>query len=564
MNWLNNWKTATKLMSGFSIVAAMVAIVGYIGMNGMGKINLLADDLYEKHALGLSHLQESNLQLVYASRAIRNAILDDNAEDKQKRIANVKTYREKFYSEFEMYRKGIVLDTAKAKAAEILKLQETLEGQQDHVLQLALAENDKEAKASLKGIRAQASVIDDKLNELVETKLKLMKDSNEQAEATYQSLSTTLIGLSIGAAVIALALGFFIARLIARPLQQAALAATNMGDGKLDNVIPVGGTDEVGQMLTALSAMQSRINGIVKEIRGAANMVDHGAGEIATGNSDLSTRSQQQAAAVEETASSMEEISGTVKQNSDNANHANQLATATRTLAEKGGAVVQQAVLAMGEINTSSKKIADIIGVIDEIAFQTNLLALNAAVEAARAGEQGRGFAVVAAEVRSLAQRSAGAAKEIKGLIIDSVEKVKSGSDLVNESGVTLGEIVNGVKKVTDIVAEIAAASSEQAGGIDQVNKAMVQMDEVTQQNAALVEETSAASESLRTQAGEMKRLIAFFKTGGDDNVVAQAKPAIRKAQASGAMAASGGSHKPTAKSVASKSTSNDNEWEEF
>ncbi|MEO7073358.1 MAG: methyl-accepting chemotaxis protein, partial [Rhodanobacter sp.] len=233
---------------------------------------------------------------------------------------------------------------------------------------------------------------------------------------------------------------------------------------------------------------------------------------IARGNDDLSQRTQEQASSLEETASSMEEMTSTVKQNAENASHANQLARGARQQAERGGEVAGKAILAMGEIDISSRKIGDIVGLIQEIAFQTNLLALNAAVEAARAGEQGRGFAVVATEVRSLAQRSANAAKEIKTLIHDSEDKVRSGSELVNQSGKALAEIVDSIKKVTDIVAEIAAASQEQSAGIDQVNNAVMQMDEMTQQNAALVEEASAAARAMQEQAAELNAQVGFFQ----------------------------------------------------
>jgi len=269
----------------------------------------------------------------------------------------------------------------------------------------------------------------------------------------------------------------------------------------------------------------AKLTEVMGEISSNANAVLNGSHEIAQGNTNLSQRTEEQASSLEETASSMEEMTSTVRQNADNARTANQLAAGAREQAEKGGAVVKSAVSAMSEITGSSKKISDIIGVIDEIAFQTNLLALNAAVEAARAGEQGRGFAVVASEVRNLAGRSATAAKEIKDLIQDSVEKVDEGSRLVDESGQTLEEIMNSVKKVSDIIAEIAAASQEQSEGIEQVNKAISQMDEMTQQNAALVEEAAAASESVGEQARNLNDLVGFFTTDG----TASQKPAAER-----------------------------------
>ncbi|MCP4407160.1 MAG: DUF3365 domain-containing protein [Gammaproteobacteria bacterium] len=297
---------------------------------------------------------------------------------------------------------------------------------------------------------------------------------------------------------------------------------TAMAQGDLTQTIANDYQGTFGQLKEDANLTVSKLTEIISGIKTASNSVQTGANEIAQGNTDLSQRTEEQAANLQQTASSMEQMTATVRQNADNARQANQLAGGAREQAEKGGEVVDHAVSAMTEINTSSRKIADIIGVIDEIAFQTNLLALNAAVEAARAGEQGRGFAVVASEVRNLAQRSASAAKEIKTLIEDSVGKVDEGSRLVDESGRTLGEIVTSVKKVSDIVAEIAAASAEQSTGIDQTNKAITQMDQMTQQNAALVEQAAAASEALTEQAQNMHELTAFFTV--DDQLVQRIK----------------------------------------
>ena len=276
---------------------------------------------------------------------------------------------------------------------------------------------------------------------------------------------------------------------------------------------------DLDQLKVSLNSAMSNLTTTFTTVRAAAESVMTGSGQITKGNEDLSQRTAEQASSLEETSSAMEEMTSTVKQNADNAKQANQLAIAARDVANKGGAVTTKAVEAMGEINKSSKKIADIITVIDEIAFQTNLLALNAAVEAARAGEHGRGFAVVAAEVRNLAQRSATAAKEIKGLINESIQRVTDGSELVDQCGKTLEEIVGSVKRVTDIIAEISAASQEQASGIDQVNKAIMQMDETTQQNAALVEETTSASQSMKEQARELMRQVEMFKTNNTNDV---------------------------------------------
>ncbi|CAM5459172.1 methyl-accepting chemotaxis protein [Rhodanobacter lindaniclasticus] len=267
-----------------------------------------------------------------------------------------------------------------------------------------------------------------------------------------------------------------------------------------------------GSMMAAMQRLHLKLIDVVGHVQHGSHAVSSAAQQIAKGNDDLSQRTQEQASSLEETAASMEEMTSTVKQNAENASYANQLASGAREQAERGGEVAAQAVAAMSEINASSRKIADIVGLIDEIAFQTNLLSLNAAVEAARAGEQGRGFAVVASEVRSLSQRSAAAAKEIKGLISESVERVQAGSALVDQSGAALTDIVESVKKVTDIVAEIAAASQEQSAGIDQVNRAVMQMDEVTQQNAALVEEAAAAARAMQEQALELQQQMKFFQ----------------------------------------------------
>ena len=318
-----------------------------------------------------------------------------------------------------------------------------------------------------------------------------------------------------GAGVVALAATHFAIRHTLRHLIRYSNESKAVADNLLAQYLYTGLTDEVGQLNYALIFAQSKLRTAIGQVRSSSDVLLRTAAEIESGNTDLSQRTEEQASSLEETASSMEEMTSTVKQNADNTRQANQLAASTRDQAEKGGAVVAKAVTAMSEINSSSKKIADIIGVIDEIAFQTNLLALNAAVEAARAGEQGRGFAVVASEVRTLAGRSADAAKEIKGLISDSVEKVQLGSELVDESGKTLEEIVSGVKKVTDIIAEIAASSQEQANGIEQVNSAVMQMDEMTQQNAALVEEAAAASSEMTGKVKLLSGLALQFSMEG-------------------------------------------------
>ena len=348
-----------------------------------------------------------------------------------------------------------------------------------------------------------------------------------------------------------------------------------IGEGELGIRISTEGKTGFFEVLAkGVNSIAQNMADVVAQVKTATTEVTRGADEISQGNTNLSQRTEEQASSLEETASSMEEMTSTVKQNADNAGQANQLAVAARDQAEKGGAVVSKAVTAMGEINGASKKIADIIGVIDEIAFQTNLLALNAAVEAARAGEQGRGFAVVATEVRNLAGRSATAAKEIKALIQDSVQKVEEGSNLVTQSGATLEQIVSAVKKVTDIVAEIAAASNEQSAGIEQVNKAVMQLDELTQQNAALVEEASAASQSMADQARGLNELMSKYRVGDEDEAPAQIR-ASAPPVSRGAAAAAGADRrkatrpwsgaKPAAAAARTAATGTDDAvWKEF
>ncbi len=346
------------------------------------------------------------------------------------------------------------------------------------------------------------------------------------ARATnYAMLALVLIG-------VLLAICMLVARSVTGPMQEAVAVAEKVAAGDLTSRIEVTTTDETGKLLQALKDMNANLVNIVGEVRSGTEAIGSGTKQIASGNADLSQRTEEQASSLEETASSMEELTSTVKQNAENAKQANQLAIGASAVAVKGGEVVSQVVGTMSSINESSKKIVDIISVIDGIAFQTNILALNAAVEAARAGEQGRGFAVVATEVRNLAQRSAAAAKEIKELIGDSVEKVGAGTKLVDQAGKTMEEIVTSVKRVTDIMSEITAASQEQSAGIEQVNQAITQMDEVTQQNAALVEEAAAAAESMQEQAADLARAVSAFRLSSADTVLGNAFDFVSAANA--------------------------------
>jgi len=416
---------------------------------------------------------------------------------------------------------------------------------------------------------------------LLTTQIEVAQKMRTDADATFKKNSAFIIGAIVVGIGLSAVLGLLIIRSIVSTLNTAVSIADRIASGELGNDVRVETNDELGRLLEALKRMDGKLVDIVGGVRGSADAVGAAARQLSHGNDDLSQRTQEQAAALEETASSMEQMTATVKQNADNARQANQLAVGAREQAERGGAVVQRAIEAVGEINHSSRKIADIIGVIDEIAFQTNLLALNAAVEAARAGEQGRGFAVVATEVRNLAQRSASAAKEIKGLINDSVDKVKVGSQLVDESGKTLSEIMESVKKVTDIVAEIAAASEEQSAGIEQVNNAVSQMDNVTQQNAALVEEASAASKSMEQQSGTLVSQIGYFHRADGSGItgsgphaatetVRQAAPVARPRPQAVRKVGAGAASKSRAMGAASmpaplaRASGDDSQWSDF
>ena len=359
---------------------------------------------------------------------------------------------------------------------------------------------------------------------LIAMQLSEAKILYQNSQSRFTLVRNISIAVILFGVAIASFMAFLLIRMIARPMHTAVQIARSVAAGDLTQRIEVRTTNETGQLLQALKDMNQSLARTVSAVRRGTETITVASGEIASGNADLSSRTEAQAGSLEETASSMEELTSTVRQNADNARQANQLVVSASEVAVRGGTVVSQVVDTMGSINASSKKIVDIISVIDGIAFQTNILALNAAVEAARAGEQGRGFAVVAGEVRNLAQRSAGAAKEIKELIGDSVAKVDAGSKLVDEAGATMEEIVSSVKRVADIMNEITAASQEQSAGIEQINQAITQMDEITQQNAALVEQAAAAAHSMQDQAVELSGAVSIFRLDDRDPIQVEAK----------------------------------------
>ncbi|MCF7770837.1 methyl-accepting chemotaxis protein [Achromobacter pulmonis] len=406
------------------------------------------------------------------------------------------------------------LDTAQKEYDSVLRAQAT--ALSNLAIQDYLNLNDAASRANTKfreAIDGYLDFVDKRTDELA-----------AQAQADHDFSRAVTIALLVIAALLAIGCWIFISRTVLRPLHEAGDHFEKIAGGDFTGRIDVRSNNEIGQLFGAVKRMQESLTRTVATVRRGVDEINVGSREIAAGNTDLSSRTEQQAASLEETAASMEELASTVKQNADNARQANQLAASASDVAERGGSAVAEVVNTMQGISASSRKISEIVSVIDGIAFQTNILALNAAVEAARAGEQGKGFAVVAGEVRSLAQRSAQAAKEIKGLIEDSVGKVGAGSQQVERAGATMQEIVASVKRVTDIMGEISAASEEQSSGIDQVNRAVSQMDEVTQQNAALVEEAAAAAGSLQEQAQRLAEAVAVFKINAGEVIEVPAR----------------------------------------
>jgi methyl-accepting chemotaxis protein len=410
-----------------------------------------------------------------------------------------------------------------------------------------------------------------RINKFIDLQEKLNKAESTKARGLASGFELLMLLTCVASLIIGVVIASLITRGVLKTMggepTEASAVARSISAGELGVVITTRREDD-SSVLFAMKEMRDSLVDIVSRVRASTVTIATGSAEIASGNQDLSSRTEQQASSLAQTAASMEQLTATVKQNADNARQANQLAVSASSVAVKGGSVVAQVVDTMESINASSRKISDIIGVIDGIAFQTNILALNAAVEAARAGEQGRGFAVVATEVRNLAQRSAAAAKEIKTLIGDSVDKVDTGSKLVIEAGSTMGEIVDSVRRVTDIMAEIMAASDEQSTGIEQVNLAIGQMDQVTQQNAALVEEAAAAAESLQEQAGELARTVAVFKFDGLGTSPVMAAPvsvrAVPRQVVKKPLAARSVLAAPARKPVAKLAAKSDSDWEEF
>ncbi len=513
--FIANLKISQRLYSGFGLVILLLIVVVLIGTSRLtllnSEINLTVNDRYQKIYVLNDAIKNLNLQ----ARNLRNILLMSDEAEIKKEIDSVQKSSQVITDELDKLSTTI----RNPKAKELLRL--TIEQRtqyipvRDKMIQLVTNGSKDEAKDFLfKEVRPKQLSYLEAMESLIKFQEGLMAESAIETRTTAESATQLMIITGILAAVISSFIARSITRRIVTPINSAVKIAKTVASGDLTSDIDVTGKDEMGSLLRALALMNKNLIDIVGQIRNGTDTIATASTQIASGNQDLSARTETQASALEETASSMEELTSAVKQNSDNALEANQLAQNASEVAIKGGNVVTRVVDTMSSISESSRKIVDIISVIDGIAFQTNILALNAAVEAARAGEQGRGFAVVASEVRNLAQRSATAAKEIKLLIDTSVEKVSAGSQLVDEAGLTMGEVVSSVRHVTHIIAEISAASAEQTAGIEQINRAIVELDNTTQQNSALVEEIAAAAESLQDQARRQADVVSAFKTG--------------------------------------------------
>ena len=542
---LNNMTVTAKLGLGFAalvFLGLLQAGYSWVSLRGLSAdLTLLTED----RMLKVNQLGEMKDNANIVARAVRNMVMLEEPADLQ---AEKKRIDEAFAKNAELF-KTLTITVRSDKGKDALKAIEDTRAPYNAamatVIGLSLANKDAEAISYLlKEVRPLQSAYFKALDASSKLQRELATQLGKDASTNSNTAILLLTLIALSAAVIGGLTAWAISRNLSRQLggepRDVVQLANAIAEGDLGQQFQPRHGDTTS-VVAAMRRMNDSLAKIVGEVRSGTNTIATASGQIAAGNADLSTRTEQQASSLEETASSMEELNSTVKLNADNARQANRLSITASDIALKGGTVVSQVVDTMSSINASSKKIVEIIGVIDGIAFQTNILALNAAVEAARAGEQGRGFAVVASEVRNLAQRSAAAAKEIKMLIGDSVEKVETGAKLVDQAGATMDEIVASVKHVTDIMGEISSAGNEQTAGIEQINQAITQMDQVTQQNAALVEEAAAAAQSLRDQARNLAQLVSAFKLGG-----AHAGPPMRAdAHPAALLTASGNSRQP-------------------
>jgi methyl-accepting chemotaxis protein len=526
---MKNLKIGTRLGLGFGVVLLLLCVVAALGIHGMGRTKDALDRIVDVNVYKMNLVQDMSESVHIIARVTRTVVLLNEPAAIERELAKVTAARGKYDAAWTALEKTAASVEGRAIRARINAARLESVPLNDKVIALARAERDAEATELLiKQAGPAAARWQDAMDENIELQKANTKVDVAQAGAAYGQTRTLVLLFSALAVLLGAAIAWLATRSVTLPIGAAVVVARAVAGGDLTSRIVVGARDETGQLLQALKEMNDGLVEIVGQVRGGTDAIASASDQIASGNIDLSARTERQAGSLEETASSMEEMTSTVKQNADNARQANQLAISASAVAQEGGAVVARVVDTMEAINASSRKIVEIIGVIDGIAFQTNILALNAAVEAARAGEQGRGFAVVATEVRYLAQRSAAAAKEIKQLIGESVEKADAGAKLVDHAGATMQAIVQSIRSVTDIMGEITVASHEQTSGIEQINQAIAQMDQVTQQNAALVEEAAAAAGSLREQAGGLARVVRVFKLDAFGAVGATGAPSGR------------------------------------
>ncbi|MDF3838993.1 methyl-accepting chemotaxis protein [Cupriavidus basilensis] len=552
MRWLRNFGIGARLTMAFAVVALLLVAVAVLGMTSLRTMNESMRITVQGRLFKVLDIERVKQDALSIGILVRDATLNEDPVAVRRNAEQILALRQDMGATLDELGKWLST-SAKPEVQEtyrrLTEARQGYNGQLDMVLrQLQGNEFDGARSALVSTLSAAQAPYFDKLGELAETGRKVALAAVQEANASYEMARNLLLGLAVVAVALAAALGIGITRSITHPARHALEAAQALAQGNLTYAIEARSDDEMGSMLGALERAFGQLAALVHGIQGASRSIDGATREIASGNTDLSQRTEEQAASLEQTAASMEQLTSTVRQNAANARHANELAARASGVATEGGRAVRSVVETMQHISQSSAKVAEIVGVIEGIAFQTNILALNAAVEAARAGEQGRGFSVVAAEVRSLAQRSASAAKEIGQLIHGSVGQVAHGARQVEDAGRTMDDIVGAVKRVTDIMGEIAAASEEQSLGIEQVNRAISQMESVTQQNAALVEEAAAAAESLQQQAAGLVGEVSRFQVTPAETLAAQPLRAERAAAAPRAAAVSRAAPVPAAR----------------
>ena len=568
MKAFNNLRIGMRLGIGFALLIVAVLFVSLFARLTLGDVKEELDVLTGDRVVKVEQVNSIIDNVNEIGTSVRNIALLTDTQKMQTEVAVINEAKARNAGLYKELEETIQSEKGKAALKAAFDARSAYNPLIEKAAELGLGNKQEEATALLVGeLQIAQKRYMGSLTDLISLQKSLMEQSDASVTQTVTSAGTLMITIALVTGLTGALLAWAITRSITAPIRQAVEVAETVAAGDLTSRIEFQSKDETGQLLNALKAMNDSLISIVGQVRNSSDSIATGSSQIATGNADLSQRTEEQASNLQQTAASMEQLTQTVKQNADTARQATQLAGTASSAATQGGTVVAQVVATMGEISDSSRKISDIIGVIDGIAFQTNILALNAAVEAARAGEQGRGFAVVASEVRSLAQRSASAAKEIKTLIGASVEKVENGSKLVHEAGQSMGEIVTQVKRVNDLINEISASSVEQSTGIGQIGDAVSQLDQVTQQNAALVEESAAAAESLKHQAANLAQTVAVFKLSGNQQAFAPA-PTYTAPAASKPKVAPRIASKPAAAAkpmVAQASTAGDSDdWTSF